>query len=370
MAGKKNALDVSPFEMLPYPWKKKVAVWSFNKKQRASFYSKLSELLSHQVQMKAAITSIYHRAEKKAPSSPMTFLYKQVLDGIATHGNLCESLAPYVPVMDRVLIAAGEKSAKLDEALKTAAEMIRRGNRIQSIIMGSLAFPVFLLIAVFGMIWGLGAAFFPAIAATLPVEQWPDASRKVYEISQFVATWWFIILAIFGGIGSLIYWSMGNFIHPLRIKLDNYPPWSLYRLVQGASWLLAYSSLVQAGRQSKDGLMDIMSQSKGNKWLYQRTAAIFNKLAAGAPSVGIAMDTQYNFPDRELVYDLGDYASLANFTEIMSRIGFEWIDGSVEKIEAQAAILNKLCFMLAAAVIGLTVQSVFGIMSSVGKSLV
>ena len=59
----------------------------------------------------------------------------------------------------------------------------------------------------------------------------------------------------------------------LRAMLDKMPPWSFYRLLQGGSWLMSFSSMMVAGMQAAEALRKMMPVA--NPYLRERLRAGF-----------------------------------------------------------------------------------------------
>ena len=66
-------------------------------------------------------------------------------------------------------------------------------------------------------------------------------------IERLHAGFWLALVGA-AAVAAMI-WTLPRWVGPMRAKADKLPPWSLYRLVNGAGFMLSCSALVKAGVQ-------------------------------------------------------------------------------------------------------------------------
>ena len=67
-----------------------------------------------------------------------------------------------------------------------------------------------------------------------------------------------------------------------------------------------------------------------------------------------------NLPDREMLEDLSVYASMPDFHERLYEIASEWLDDGVERITAQAQLINTtllVCIIILLCGLGIAIGS-------------
>ena len=134
--------------------------------------------------------------------------------------------------------------------------------------------------------------------------------------------------------------------------------------------MLIMSSMLSAG-SSPLKIIATMRRS-ASPWLDERMAAT-ERYLRGGENVGDALyNTGFDYPDHETVIDLRSYATQADFSSILRRIGDLWIEESVEKVEGQTSIMKNIAMGFAAAVIIGFLLSIFQlemqVMSSQGSA--
>ena len=143
----------------------------------------------------------------------------------------------------------------------------------------------------------------------------------------------------------------------MRARFDNVPPWSIYRIFVGVSWLMSLAALVKAGTPVSKALRVLRSDA--NPYLlYRIERALF--FVNSGDNLGDALyKTNLNFPDREVVGDLQIYAELDNFQLALDQLANEWLEDSVRNIEQKASVLNMVAILLIAAIVAWVVMGTF-----------
>ncbi len=148
--------------------------------------------------------------------------------------------------------------------------------------------------------------------------------------------------------------TLSRFDGPVRIWLDRYTPYSIYRIMQGSTWLIALAAMVEAGLRIEIAL-EQLSDSAG-PWLKRRISACLAGMRSGR-SMGEALARSgYEFPDREIIEDLGVYSSLSGFEEALAMLGREWLDESINQIEARMKVVFGVSLLCVGALIAFLVS--------------
>jgi len=170
----------------------------------------------------------------------------------------------------------------------------------------------------------------------------------------------------------LLLWSQKRITGKWRIYLEKIPPYSLFRVLQGASWLTTYSSMLQSGRRVESILVELifMAERDGNKYLADRTYKIMVENAAGAENIGIAMERAGTaFPDNELIADLVMQSSLTNFDQRIEVLADRWINDSVKRVQKIARLINGITFLVLCSVITMIVMGVISLQQQIASSM-
>lgn len=344
------------------------ARWQFNSGAavRRRIWIKLAKLIGNGVKIIDGVQSIRERRQAqygKTDPAVMALLAweKQLKNG----KKFSEAIALWVPSQERMLLAAGERSGKLGESMESAAEVMVAQRDIKSAIIGGLAYPALLVVAGFGMLFMFGYKLIPAFSQVVSDDKWKGMAAIVVSISHWVQSWlWLPGMMFLLSIGALI-WAMPNWVGEARVRFDRYPPFSIYRVVQGSSWIISLAAMVEAGERLEDALKQIVQSA--SPWLSARTNGILRGLRGGH-SLGEAMArTRTGFPDPEIIDDMAIYSQMADLDEALKMISREWIKDSVTAIQTNMKVVFNVGLVAVACLIGFMVTGLISMQMQMGQ---
>jgi len=174
-------------------------------------------------------------------------------------------------------------------------------------------------------------------------------ARKVIDFSHFIQHWLWLLTAMAIGIIIAFSLSFARWDGRLRIKLDRYIPYSVYRIVLGSTWLISFSALVEGGLRVEQALRELSSTA--SPWLQTRINGCLRGMQSGL-SVGDALiNAGHEFPDREIIDDLGVYSNLSGFDVALTMLGKEWLEESVTQIKSRMHLVFGASILLLGLVI-------------------
>ncbi|WP_263143249.1 type II secretion system F family protein [Pseudomonas sp. RIT-PI-AD] len=118
------------------------------------------------------------------------------------------------------MIKAGEASGSLEASMQRMAEYLERSKALRQMIVSALTYPTILFsVAILSLVFLLAyvvpsfSDLFSDMGAQLPAP-----TRFVMGLGDFMAKWWWLVLAMMGG----IYWMIGRLWRDeaVRVKLD------------------------------------------------------------------------------------------------------------------------------------------------------
>lgn len=342
---------------------------NFNAAQRLRIYRKIATMTRYGLPLQRVLEMLYEQASKngKRPNDPMAIILSTWRTAIRNGRPLSAAAGPWIPYGERMMIEAGEESKSLSDSLENLILINQGTSQMRSAIIGGISYPIMLIFMLCGLLWLFGIRVIPAFATVLPTEKWVGAAHNMAVMSAWVQNW--MIPTILGIVASfmLIGWSMPRWTGPIRTRFDKIPPWSLYRLVSGAAFLLSLGALISAGVQASRALEKIKKNS--SPWLRERMEATLRHVYSGS-NVGRALQRSgYDYPDVEMIEDLVAYADLPAFTEMLDLLGREWLQQSVTKIQSQARILNTIALIMMAGTVAFVFSGIFAIQQQITSSV-
>jgi type II secretory pathway component PulF len=342
----------------------KLAVkFEFGSDQRYKFYMKLVQLLGNGVSLDNAIKQI-ENLSRGGSTSIMPSLYRRWYNNIINGQNFGECMAPYVPSSEAILLETGANSGKLVEALQNTAESIAQQSRIKKAIIGATAYPMLLFAMLIGAMLLAAYNIIPTFEEIIPVSEWQGISYTVAKVSEFIRNYSagiFFVLLLFI---VLIIYSLPRWTSKSRVFFDQFVPWSLYKMWQGSSFLLAISSMMSSGVKLDDlSLNRIAKQS--DPYLQQRIKAVSRYIISGQNLGEALKNTGYKFPDEEIISDLQIYATLKGFDKNLIWITKSWVESLVERVNVTMKVVNIIILMLIASVIGCLIVAFYDIFDQI-----
>ncbi len=322
---------------------------------RRRLWLKLAKLIGNGVQILQALESIRNRrvasgGEKEPETIALTAWIKAIRNG----ARLSKAMQGWVTVEEMMLISAGEQSGALEAALYSAARIMEARKRITGAVYSGLAYPAVLLVMAFGVLFLFGFKIVPAFTQAIQGAQWTGLARWMILLSDFARNWLWLMALIIPGFITLFFMTLSRFDGTIRVRLDRYAPYSIYRIVQGGTWLIALAAMVEAGLRIEVALEQLAAHA--GPWLKRRITTCLSGMRSGRNMGEALARSGLEFPDREIIEDLGVYSSLSGFEESLSMLGREWLDEAVEQIESRMKVVFGLCLLLVGGLIAFMVS--------------
>lgn len=311
----------------------------FGASVRRRIYRKLAVLLGNGVRLPDALrVLIQHEtadgARRESVVARCLQRWRRMVDNGRTLGF---AVAADVPRIDALLIEAGDASGKLPQALLDAVRVQEASGRIRNAIAGGLAYPVVLLLLAAGFLVFYALAIVPAFEQVVPRDRWFGLPAMLASVADWLVAWGPLVAGAIGAALAAAFWSLPRWTGRWRLAVERFPPWSLYRLLQGTSFLLAFAALVQAGMKVPEALRVLGREA--SPWLAERLRAAGRHVNNGH-DIGMALQLAgHGFPSPEIVRDLRTYAGLDGFEENLTRIAREWLEESEQQVRRQMAVV-------------------------------
>ncbi|MBP5344546.1 MAG: type II secretion system F family protein [Alphaproteobacteria bacterium] len=327
--------------------------------ERLQIYRKLGALLKNRFSLMDALERIYSIASKdgKDPGDSMAIASANWMQRVRNGSTFSEALQGWVPSTEILMLSVGDV-ASLELALQHTVRVVEGMNKMRSLVMGAVSYPLFLMFMVCLLIWGVAKYMVPPMVSAVPNLHWTGVAKSLVDLSVFVDQHPLLLFSILPVIVTFVSITFPFWKGKSRALFDNVPPWSIYRVFIGVSWLLALSALVRAGMPVSRA-MKALSTTDASPYLRYRIDKALSYINNG-DNLGEALyHTQLKFPDSEIVGDLRIYAELDTFPEALENLANTWLEGSIRDIDKKASILNSVAILMIAAVIAWVVWGTF-----------
>lgn len=323
---------------------------------RVRLWRKLGKLLGDGISIIVALEEL--KATRK-PTDAMHIALDEWVSILKNGRKFSDAVRDWVPNEEAMLLMAGDQSGTLAKTMQSVVEVSKAKKAIVGAIVGGLAYPTFLMVLSFAVLYLMSYKIIPSFQAAAPGDRWTGLARFAIDASGFVQNWFFVFTAFVVALVVAVIASMPLWKGKLRSSFDRAPPYSIYRVMQGSAWIISMSALIEAGMRIETAMEELMKNAA--PWARERMAAALVGLRSGM-NLGVALSaTKTGFPDEEIISDIRIYFGKTDFDRALKLIGDEWIKESVEKIDGLMRIIFGVALLMVAAVLGFTMMGLFSI---------
>lgn len=331
-----------------------ITLFKLNLDARIKLWRKLGKQLSDGINILVAIDELQKTRSK---SDPMHIALGEWSSAMKNGRKFWEAVKEWVTTEESMLLMAGEQAGELPAAFASVVTVAKSRRLIIGAVWSGLSYPTFLVLLSFGVMYLFSYKITPAFSMAARSDAWTGWAKTMVNTSTFMQNWFhWIALAFIIGIIALIA-SMPRWSGLSRVPFDRFPPYSIYRIMQGSSWIIALSALIQAGMRLETALEKLMNTS--SEWTRVRTYAALRAIKSGKNLGDALLLSKFEFPDMEIISDIRVYANKSGFDEALRIIGDEWIGESVERIQAMMRKVFAATLVLAGGVIAFQVSGMF-----------
>ena len=335
---------------------------SFPATVRRKFYADLASILRTDgtmspVQIRTAIDEF-----RRLPSAPKAAL-REISAGLGRGLDFSQAIRNLAPESETLILSSAEETGDpgtFVRLLKTLAFNMEETRKIRKSFLGSVQYPVFLLLNAGGLIVYFSDSVFPMIFMALKVDpaRLFGFARFSYDFFTFVRNFWLIVMLLPILMILLVWWSL-RLDFPGRKFLDRIPPWSIYQMLLGTEFLTGLSAMLEAGIPVIRAFDQIRRQS--SPYLRARIEPVM-RIYKRTGKLGEAMDRAgTGFPSREIIVRLTIREGYGALGGALSEFSRDWKEEGLPKIERQAQYLNYWALALAAGTIGILIGGIFQI---------
>jgi type IV pilus assembly protein PilC len=216
------------------------------------FSRQLSTLINAGLPLLQALRSVNNQTTSK----PLKIVLSQVIGDVEGGGTLANAMGKHPRVFNQVylsLIAAGESSGTLDQALDRLAVQQEKEADLNSKIRGAMIYPLVVLGVMILVIGFMVVKVLPQVKSIyegMEGQELPLLTRMMLAVSDFVIGFWWVILLVVGfGVFFTTRWARtgpGKQVID-KIKMKAWPIGPLFMKVYMARFARTGTTLVASG---------------------------------------------------------------------------------------------------------------------------
>lgn len=325
---------------------------------REEIYGLLGFMLDNGEQMEAALNelhAIYSRDGKRPNAAPAVFIY-EALAKIKEGRPFSEAIERYVTPEEASMIASGERSGRLRESFTNAIENLQKKKEVRKAVRNGVGYPLALFALLIVMMLVVSLKLMPALSKTIDLTMLTGPAAWLHAISTFVTNqgpYVGVVMVILIGVTA---WSFPNVTGNIRYRLDTLPPWSVYRAMQGTTFLLNVGVMLKSGIQMQR-ILNMLAHN-ATPYMRERIEACIQGTNAGL-NLGDALDkSELGFPDPIAVRLIRVFAKREGFDRALDAFARKWAESTVQRVKVAMAGLFYVALLSVAGMLILVTLSI------------
>jgi type IV pilus assembly protein PilC len=267
-------------------------------KDKVLFSRQLSTLINAGLPLVQALRSV----SAQTTSKPLKVVVNEVISDVEAGSTLATTMAKHPAVFNQVyisLIAAGETSGTLDQALERLANQQEKDADIVAKVRGAMIYPIIVLVVMLAVVVFMLVKVLPQVqtlyedigGATLPL-----VTRILLTVSNLITKFWPVFVVLFAVVGIFTSkWArtVGGKTLIDKVKMRSWPINGLYMKMYMARFSRTGTTLIASGVPLIQ-VLEITGKAVDNVHVQASLTAAAEKVKGGK-SLGDALQGDPNF---------------------------------------------------------------------------
>lgn len=314
---------------------------TFTGQYRTQFYTALRFLLENDKPLEVALRLIGDvHTDFGARWHPYRELVDDCLESLADNGEgktLEDVLAAWGPLEEAALINAGMRSGCLPEALQQADKLIDARLRIMALVLQMMIYPVLLLVLGGGLLAINSTFLIPTLRKLSAPENWTGALGFMNGLAEFTTDYGVLLALVVMALCLLVLWSVPRWCGRIRRIADRFIPWSVYKDIQGAVFLMSVAALFRANVKTLEALQVLFPFA--SPWLQERLDAIIDCVSDGDHLGKALRHCGYHFPSQEAANYLSLLTDGDGAPDIIGNYGDRWLEQTLARVKKRVMVV-------------------------------
>lgn len=277
-----------------------------------------------------------HETYSKGGKQPYSVIAMVLADAkrALTGGSktLASAIKHWLPDNEAIQLASGEEAGQLAECLRGLIIMTQNKSKMLGAVLAELAEPVLLIVLSINLLNQISQKIVPIMSRSHDLSQSTGNTYIMYLLATGVQNYGIYLL----GLGILftvwVIWSLprrGD--TQFRMLLEHFPPWSIYKAIQGATFLLNVAIMLRSHIPLYRTL-ELMQQF-ASPWLKERVDTTMFGLRQGR-SLGVALaNADYDFPDKDVLPFIIVLSQQKDYEQALNTLALKWIERTLKKVK-------------------------------------
>jgi toxin co-regulated pilus biosynthesis protein E len=324
--------------------------WQFSTKKQLAFLEDLYLLINDGIPANRAVEMMSQVTKGLTREVAFSLTHK-----IAEGQPLADGMREWFSMNVVEIIRVGESGGALAQTMKSAINMLsQQGIAIGSFI-AAISYPLLVIIIACSVIIYLNNSVFTQFLIIKPMDQWPDAGRRLVTIAHLIKNWWWVTIVALVGTLVIFRRLLTSYTGELRAVLDNIPPFSFYRRLVAARLLETLGLLVANGVVFKSAIK--VMQYQANPYTLSHLIKMEHLLGMGKTNIADVLATGL-VEDSDLMR-LRVMAEVKGFEHGLIRMGIRGTNQATQTLKFISRILGGILLICGGVLIILIVQGIY-----------
>lgn len=253
------------------------------------------------------------------------------------------------------IIRVGESGGALAQTLKSAINMLSQRGVAAGSFISAMAYPLFVMAIGCTVIVYLNNSVFVQFRQIKPMEQWPEAGRRLVSLAHLIQDWWWLVILSVVLIAFILRRLMTNYTGEYRPILDTIPPFNFYRRFAAARLLETLGLLVSNGVVFKSALK--VMQYQANPYMSSHLAMMEHLLSMGKTNIADVLAT--GLVDDQDLMRLRVMAEVKGFEHGLVRMGIRGTEQATATLQAISKVVGGIFLALGGLLIIVIIQGIY-----------
>lgn len=261
------------------------------------------------------------------------------------------------------IVRIGEEGGALGETISSAINMMSSRSSTIGAFIGAIAYPATVVLIACLVILYLNKSVFTQFLTIKPMDQWPEAGRRLVAVAHFIQSWWWASIVVVVAFAMVMQLVMKNYVGALRPNLDKFFPFSMYRQFVAAHILETLGLLVANGVVFKSAL--IIMQHKVTPYLALHLSRMEYLMGKGKGNIADVLDT--GLINENDLMRLRILAEVKGFEHGLIRLGIRGSEQGMKTLKIIAKIIAGVLMIVGTSLIMVAINGIYQTGMSMGS---
>lgn len=319
----------------------------FTIKSRINLYNQIRAMASEGIPVVDIIGDLEKIYKSENKNDYRSVILGEWRKALSRSGSFIKEIGKWIPESEVVMFKTAEETGQWVSCLDNLMFQMEKQAEIKGVVKSMMVYPLVLILFLAVVLFGFGMFGVPILTDMAPVSQWPDMSILLHDISMFLVTKWPVVIGALVISFFVIFRVQRTFVRPSRRILDKFPPFSIYKSMEGASFLISLAALLRSGIPFTDAVSII--EENASPWVRSKIKSVHRHLNRGrtGPESLIA-DGKLSMFNSEVRVQVKAYSKLANIEQSISRIGKSTVEITLSNVKFMMGIVRGVLMLMVA----------------------